>query len=133
TIEEIPATPVFSVSPSTKDFGTLAVGGSLSQVFTISNTGGGTLVINPAISVTGTDADQFVLTDANTYPLNLTAGQTATVSVAFTPTSAGEKSASLVIIDNLGSKATNTVPLTGTGFTPPPGSTCDNPYPIDLP
>ena len=133
TIEEIPATPVFSVSPSTKDFGTLAVGGSLSQVFTISNTGGGTLVINPAISVTGTDADQFILTDANEYPVNLTAGQTATVSVAFTPTSAGEKSASLVIIDNLGSKATNTVPLTGTGFIPPPGSTCDNPYPIDLP
>ncbi|MCO5256200.1 MAG: fibronectin type III domain-containing protein [Lentimicrobium sp.] len=132
-IQEPIPTPILLITPSTKDYGTVAVGGSSTQVFTIKNDGGGTLIIDPQVSVTGTDADQFILTDANEYPLNLTAGQTATVSVAFTPTSGGAKSASLVIVDNLGSKATNTVPLTGTGFVPPPGSTCDNPYPITLP
>jgi hypothetical protein len=133
TIEEIPNAPVFAITPASKDFGTVGVGESLSQVFTISNTGVGTLVINPAISISGTNADQFILTDGNTYPLNLTTGQTATVSVAFMPTSEGVKNANLIIVDNLGAKTSNSVPLTGTGFERPAGSTCGNPYPVTLP
>jgi len=132
TVEEIPDTPIISITPASKDYGTVGVDESANQVFTISNTGGGTLVIDPAVSITGTNADQFMLTDGNTYPLNLTAGQSATVSVAFMPTSAGVKEASLVIVDNL-AKGTNNIPLTGTGFERPAGSTCGNPYMVTLP
>lgn len=133
TVEEIPTAPVFAITPPSKDFGTVGVGESLSQVFTISNTGAGTLIIDPAISISGTNADQFILTDGNTYPLSLTVGQSATVSVAFMPTSEGVKNANLIIVDNLGAKTSNSVPLTGTGFERPAGSTCGNPYPVTLP
>jgi hypothetical protein len=131
-IEVTPVSPAISITPSSKDYGTVGVGGSSSQVFTISNTGGGMLTIDPPVSITGTDASQFILTDLNSYPLNLTSGQSATVSVAFTPTSAGAKSANLTIVDNL-ARATTDIPLTGTGFERPAGSTCANPYPVTLP
>lgn len=129
-IRDIPSAPVFAITPPSKDFGTVGVGESLSQVFTISNTGAGTLIIDPAISISGTNADQFILTDGNTYPLSLTVGQSATVSVAFMPTSEGVKNANLIIVDNLGAKTSNSVPLTGTGFERPAGSTCGNPYEV---
>ncbi|WP_337866462.1 hypothetical protein, partial [Ignavibacterium sp.] len=38
TIEEIPAAPLFSISPASKDFGTVIAGNSVSATFTISNT-----------------------------------------------------------------------------------------------
>jgi len=117
TVEEIPTTPIFSVSPTSKDFGTVNISSSsTAQTFTISNTGGGTLIIaNGGISLTGTDAGQFDLTDGNSYPINLTAGQSATVDVTFAPTTAGAKTATLQIVDNI-TDATNTVALSGTGF-----------------
>ncbi|MGV8113461.1 MAG: choice-of-anchor J domain-containing protein [Lentimicrobium sp.] len=127
-IQEPPATPEISIVPLSKNYGIVGVGETSAQQFTITNVGGGTLIINPAISITGTDADQFALTDNNSYPISLTGGQSASVVVTFTPTSAGDKIASLVIVDNLGSKATNTVPLSGNGFVRPAGSTCENPY-----
>ncbi len=115
TVEDIPTSPIFTIDPTSKDYGTVVLGSSSSQVFTISNTGVGTLIIDPAISITGTDADQFVLTDTNSYPINLTTGQSAAVSVAFTPTSEGAKSAYLTIVDNLG-RSTNDILLEGTGY-----------------
>jgi hypothetical protein len=129
---DLPTSPVLSVTPASKNYGSVIVGSSSSQVFTISNTGGGTLIINPAVSITGTDASQFILTDLNIYPVSLATGQSITVSVAFTPTSTGAKSANLTVIDNL-SRNTSNIPLTGTGILRPAGSTCDNPYPVTLP
>ncbi|MCF7867396.1 MAG: choice-of-anchor J domain-containing protein [Candidatus Cloacimonetes bacterium] len=118
TIEEIPTTPVFSINPESKDFGTILLGSiSDPQTFTITNSGVGTLTINSgAITLTGTDADQFNLTDNNTYPINLVEGESATVDVDFEPTTEGVKTATLQIIDN--TDATQTVDLTGTGLDP---------------
>jgi hypothetical protein len=127
---DLPATPVLSVTPASKDYGTVAIGSSSSQVFTISNTGGGTLTINPAVSVTGADAGQFILTDLNGYPVSLTTGQSITVSIVFSPATGGAKSANLNVVSNAG---TTVVPLTGNGLVRPAGSTCDNPYPVTLP
>jgi hypothetical protein len=111
----ISAEPVISITPESKAFGELQINTvSSAQVFTIKNDGGGTLTINPAIELTGTNVDQFQLTDTNSYPCELGSSETMTISVAFAPTSLGEKTASLKIVDNL-SKTEHNIPLTGTG------------------
>ncbi|MBK9099322.1 MAG: choice-of-anchor D domain-containing protein [bacterium] len=112
-----PAVPVFSIDPTSKAFGEVQINtSSANQTFTISNTGVGTLTITAGnISIVGTDASQFVLTDGNTYPIELGTGETATVDVNFSPTTVGAKTASLQIVDNTALDATHTVPLTGTG------------------
>ena len=117
-IKEVPLVPIFSITPTSKDFGEVLVGqSSLDQTFTISNTGAGTLTITTGnISIVGTDASQFVLTDGNSYPIALTTGQSATVQVKFSPTTSGAKTADLQVVDNI-TEATNTVPLTGTGYS----------------
>ena len=119
-VEEAPALPVFSISPTSKNYGSVYVGSSSAdQTFTITNTGAGTLTITAGgISIIGTDASQFVLTDANIYPINLTAGQSAIVNVKFSPTSAGAKTADLQIVDNTAGSP-HTAALTGLGATPP--------------
>ncbi len=115
-IRDIPATPTFMVSPISKDYASVVIGNSsASQTFTVSNSGGGTLTLDPATSITGSDADQFVLTDNNLYPLNLTAGQSATVSVVFTPTSSGLKTANLNFTHNA-TGSPSVVALSGTAL-----------------
>ena len=113
--KHISSEPVFSITPESKAFGELQINTvSSAQVFTIKNDGGGTLTINPAIELIGANADQFQLTDINSYPCELETDETMTVSVTFAPTSIGEKSASLKIVDNL-SKTEHNISLTGTG------------------
>ena len=136
TVEEIPTSPIFSVDPALKDFGTVILGeSSAAQTFTVTNTGGGTLTIT-SVSKTGTDTDQFTLTDLNSYPHDLTAGQSITVDVAFSPTSAGSKSANLSVESN--AKVTHTAALSGVGFDPyitsyPYTQNFDSVTPPDLP
>ncbi|BDQ02176.1 choice-of-anchor J domain-containing protein [Ignavibacterium sp.] len=112
TIEEIPATPIFVITPTSQDFGTAIVGNTVSRNFTISNTGSVTLTINTGgITLTGANADQFSL-GSITYPINLNNGESTQITVDFAPTSAGSKSANLEIVHNApGSPAV--VPLTG--------------------
>lgn len=113
-----PTTPVFSITPTSKNFGGQLTGtNSAYQQFTISNAGVGTLTIASGnITIAGTDASQFALADSNTYPISLTAGQTAKVYVRFSPTTTGSKSANLQIVDN--TEATQTVPLSGIAYAP---------------
>jgi hypothetical protein len=120
TVQETPLAPNFSLTPTSKAFGYINVGSSSAdQIFTISNIGGGTITITSGnISIVGTDASQFVLTDANSYPINLGAGQSANVQVKFSPTTNGAKTASLQIIDNL-TDAIHTAALSGTALTFP--------------
>ncbi|RLD97040.1 MAG: hypothetical protein DRI92_06285, partial [Aquificota bacterium] len=128
-VEETPTEPIFNVSPDVKDYGEVNVGESSTQTFTISNQGPGTLQITTvALGIT----DQFDLTDLNTYPVDLTNGQSITVDVAFEPTSECAKAVTLSITDNQ-SKTVNDVPLSGTGFVPPQGSICSNPLPLAIP
>ncbi len=113
TIEEIPTTPLFAISPESKDFGGAYVGEtSAAQTFTITNTGVGTLSIaSNGITVSGTDANQFTLA-AVSYPISLAEGESTTISVTFTPTSAGNKTANLNIVHNAPGSP-STVVLTG--------------------
>ncbi|NUN08790.1 MAG: choice-of-anchor D domain-containing protein [Ignavibacteriaceae bacterium] len=113
-VREIPATPIFSVNPTSKDFGSLQTGTqSAAQTFTLSNTGGGTLTIS-GVAKSGTNAASFVLTDNNTYPKNLAANESMTFTVAFAPADTGAKTASIDITHNAAGSP-NALALTGVG------------------
>jgi len=132
-VEETPVGPVFSISPDTYDYGSVFVGNTVSQDFTITNTGGGTLTISTGgITLIGSNPGEFTLGTIG-YPIELAALESEVISVSFTPTSQGTQSATLQIVDDI-TDATHTVPLTGyaipagivwedfTGTTfPPPG------------
>lgn len=100
-----------SVTPASLNFGNVAVGGPPgTQTATLTNTGGSSVNI-AQVSVSGVG---FSTTGA-AAPSTLTAGQTATVSIAFSPTSASTFTGTLSVDSN----ATNspaTVSLTGTGI-----------------
>ena len=118
TVERVSANPVFAASPSSVSFGTVSVGGSSApQSISLGNAGQGTLTIT-GVSLTGADASQFTLTNTNTLPANLGNGQSITVSVTFSPTSTGPKSASLQVTYTGATGSPATIPLTGTGFVP---------------
>jgi hypothetical protein len=74
------ATPVISVSPSSLAFGNVNVGGSADKNFTVENTGGGTLTGSASTNA------PYSIVSGGSY--NLTAGQSQTVTVRFSPTSA---------------------------------------------
>jgi hypothetical protein len=113
SIKHISDTPVFAINPTVKAFGTVSVGASDTQTFTISNQGGGTMNIQSVV-LTG-DLAQFSLIDTNQYPKAV--GEPITVSVAFTPVAEGDFSVTLTIIDDIAkSKGNHTVTITGTGF-----------------
>ena len=106
-------TPVFSVSPASKDFEGVNLGiQSLPQTFTVKNAGSGTITVD-VLALEGADASQFVLTDGTTYSKVLGPGASYTVSVVFKPTSAGVKTANLKITE---SEIDHLVSLTGTGY-----------------
>lgn len=107
-------TPFCLITPSEKHFGKIGVGeSSAEQEFTIKNVGGGTLSISN-IQLGGTHPTEFALTQNNSLPKDLGAGESIAVKVSFSPASSGVKSASLLVTDSLG-RAVNTVPLSGIG------------------
>jgi|GEM_PF-1356358 len=118
SVVETPTYPVFSISPSSFDYGDVVGGTSLSQEFVITNVGAGNLFIDKDdVSVTGLDQTHFILTPL-TEDISLPGGESSDpITVTFKPTTPGPKSAALQIIDNTAkySKGTQTVPLTGNG------------------
>jgi hypothetical protein len=83
------------------------------QNITISNTGGNPATLQTPV-ITGADPNDFSLT-ANTCGATLAPATGCTVSIAFTPTAAGSRSATFSVTDNVG---TQTATLTGTGNAP---------------
>ena len=73
--------PEITVTPSSFDFGSVKVGGYLEKVFTVENTGYGTLEGSASISA------PFTIHSGGSY--SLTHGQTQTVTVRFSPTEEG--------------------------------------------
>jgi endonuclease/exonuclease/phosphatase family metal-dependent hydrolase len=114
TIDDVSvsALPALAVSPEAHDFGMQQVDAQADpQVFTLKNVGGGSLVLGPEdVSITGADAEQFVL-HTLTDSVALEHDESAEVTVVFAPQSLGEMSAELRIGDHV-------VPLSGEGFDP---------------
>jgi len=100
-LEEIPAMPVFTHSPTALAFPFTQDGTSSAALsVTVTNTGAGTLSFaSTDVSISGTDATDFSWDDSN-LPADLTTGQSVVIPVTFSPQSAGQKSATLVIYYN---------------------------------
>jgi hypothetical protein len=75
------STPIISVAPNSMDFGTVNVNMSIDRTFTVQNAGSGTLTGNASTSA------PFTILSGGSY--SLSAGQSQTVTVRFSPASAG--------------------------------------------
>jgi hypothetical protein len=113
--------PVVSLSPTSLSFGNQQVNAtSTVRTVTLTNTGNADLVIQ-GIELGGSNSGDFG--QQNTCPSTLAAQAHCTLSVNFTPSAEGSRSASLTISDNASGNP-QSVALSGTGVVgmPPTGS-----------
>ena len=87
--------PDISVNPTSWDYGEIELGNVSDKSFVVSNTGNADLHVT-GTSITGTDADQFVIASGG-GSFTVSPGGSHTITVRFAPTSIGDKSASLRI------------------------------------
>lgn len=110
--------PQILVEPNQWNYGDVGLGGNVSKLFSIRNSGGGLLEIN-SISVSGNPA--FTLDNLPNLPLLLGSEQFISFTATFSPTFPGVANASISIIDNQGTRIedrqTHTIPLEGNGVS----------------
>jgi hypothetical protein len=107
--------PVPLITPDTRDFSVIVINQSSDQYQkTISNIGGSNITIS-GIELAGEGSTCFTLIDNNILPITLSTEESITVSVAFAPIVAGNKSVSLNFITNIDVQP-HTVSLSGIGF-----------------
>ncbi len=106
------AAPIVQLSGTSLSFGSQNDGStSSSQSVTVTNTGNASLS-SIVISITGTNSSEFAQT--NTCGSNLAQSANCSISVTFSPATAGAKTASVQIADNAGTSP-QSISLTGTG------------------
>jgi M6 family metalloprotease-like protein len=98
--------PAITISPSTLNFSDLNSSGTV----TIGNTGAMDLIIQ-SVTVGGQNPSDFSFTDLCSSPIDTT--ETCSIIVAFNPSSAGDKSATLTISSNDPQNSTANISLTG--------------------
>jgi len=130
TSETLPVNPVFSISPTAWDFNDVDVNATVVKTFTVANAAGGSLGIQSIVKTSG-DTDYFEIAN-NSYVNPLEGGQSFTFDVEFTPIAAADYEVVLTITDDQ-AKATHSIVIAGTGWVPPAGTDCNNPYPVTLP
>ena len=107
--------PGVSLSASTLSFGSQIVNStSAVQTVTVTNSGTATLTLG---SITATAP----FAQTNTCGSSVAAGGICTISVTFTPTTAGSALGSVTLVDNA-ANSPQTISLTGTGVTAPVAS-----------
>ena len=99
-------------TPTSLGLGNVTTGSSGSLTETLTNSGGTSITISAA-SASGSG---FSL-NGLTLPTTLTAGQSVSFSVKFSPTASGSVTGNLAVTSNAANSALN-VPLTGTGVAP---------------
>src|SRR5580693_7886980 len=102
-----------TASPSSLTYTNITVGQSSSQTETLTNTGG----TSATISAVGASGTGFSISGI-TSPVTLTAGQSATFTVKFAPTSAGTFPGTVTVTSNA-SNPSLSIPLSGTAVPPP--------------
>jgi hypothetical protein len=100
-----------TISPATLSFGSVVVGQSKSMAATLSATGS-----SLTISSASTGSSEFALSGIS-FPLNIAAGQSASVTVTFTPQASGTASDNASFVSNAANTPVES--LTGTGTAPP--------------
>jgi hypothetical protein len=101
-----------SVSRKTMGFGSIKVGNSSGKAVTVTNLGKAPVSVT-SIAVSGTNAANFPQT--NNCGTSIAGGATCTITVKFTPSATGARSATLTIKD-ADPTSPQTVTLTGTGM-----------------
>jgi hypothetical protein len=114
-LQLIAAVPNLAVSPISVDFGNVPINVSAVRTLTLTSTGLATLTISAA----GTAGTGFTLTPS-AFPVTLSPGQTATLSVQFTATAVGASAGQLLVTSNSSVSSTAVVALNATGV--PPGT-----------
>ncbi|MES2618939.1 MAG: choice-of-anchor D domain-containing protein [Bacteroidota bacterium] len=94
------------------DFGSAEVATSVTKTFTIQNNGVGKLNVS-AISLSGVNAAEFTLVSAPTFPLTINGSETLDITVKFTPTATGVRTADVKIMSNDFDEALYTFALQG--------------------
>lgn len=113
------AAPVFSVAPSSHDFGTHAVGyPSESMTFTITNSGTAPMTIAAGgVTLEGTNKDDYDLVPGACDEATLAPTQSCTLDVLFSPVAVGNRTAQLQVVTSaVGSP--HSVTLTGNAVAP---------------
>lgn len=105
--------PRLSVDPQQALLGDVAVGSSLEQTFTVSNSGDYPLAVQGGFVVSGTPL-MFPIVDETCSRHYLEPGESCTITVAFRPTALGQKDASIILITN-SQAGVSAVGLEGTG------------------
>jgi uncharacterized repeat protein (TIGR03803 family) len=114
------AGPVASVSPASIVFSSQIIGKtSIAEMTTVANTGDADLTIF-SVAISGANTGDFAIVSSGTTCVangTVTAGSSCGVSVMFTPTAGGTRSAILTITDNSYDQTNNTqnVALSGSG------------------
>ncbi len=109
------ARPTVTLTPNKLSNGTIAVGASLSQSATLTNSSTGTSVLAiSSIVITGTNPLDYSQT--NDCGSLLAAGATCTITVTFAPQTTGSLPATLTVTEN-SNGGSHSVTLTGTGAT----------------
>jgi hypothetical protein len=107
------AAPAVTLSPASLTFASQAVGTtSAAQTITATNTGTGSLFFNN-VATSGDELD-FTIVNDDCIGTTLPAGASCTISVTFSPTANGTRTADVVYTDNAAGSP-QTVPITGTG------------------
>jgi hypothetical protein len=107
-----PLTLTFSASSLT--FGLLQIGlSSPSQTATVTNVSGHSVTFTSIAS----SGDFSQSNTCPTTPTTITAGQSCTITITFTPTATGTRKGAVTLKDNCPGSATQNISLTGTGET----------------
>ncbi len=121
----VQARPVIEVAPASHDFGTVAIGGTLEQVITVSNSGAGDLVIENVAAANPLAAPFSIVSD-NCSGQTILPGDNCTLTVRFSPIVKGNFSDSFDIPSSDPDTPSVTVMLTGaTPNTPPEAPVVD--------
>jgi hypothetical protein len=108
------ALPTATLTPKTDSFGSVTVGTtSAAKINTLTNTSSYLLSVK-SIAISGPDATNFAQTNNCPVGGTLAGEASCTISVTFTPSASGTRTATLTETDN-SSDETHTVSLTGSG------------------
>jgi hypothetical protein len=97
------------------DFGNSIVGTSVSKVFVIQNTGLGNLTVT-GINFTGTNASDFALTGAPTFPVTIASATSYSVTATFNPSAVGTRNATMNLNSNDADESTYDFAVSGNGI-----------------
>ena len=111
--------PVISVTPLSENFGSIGIGMTTNLTFTVQNTGSGTLAGSASVAASFNFvgvAGPYSIVSGGSYSLG--AGQSQTVTVSYTPTTAGATSQTITFSGGAGASVT----LTGMAGIPAPAN-----------